>query len=256
MPGLALTNEFMLGTATVMIGAADDLYDLNPDEHSIGLVKNFTCTSEPAYTELTQGVKNTIVHSTLTANPIRATMEAYEYTAKNFAYALGLEGAETLAVNTVETTLSAPVDGGSPAQVELEVTSATGLTVGAYIMIIVDSEDHFVVRKITEVNGTTLTVNRALPDIASGAVVKKVHDLGVGSKTEQPFYSAQVAGKLANGEEVVLMIPKLRIVRGFNLGFVTDDYGNLPLEFTLYDPVPTDTFYADFGGNQALLFRK
>ena len=52
------------------------------------------------------------------------------------------------------------------------------------------------------------------------------------------------------------MIPKLRVVRGFNLAFTTDDYANLPLEFTVYDLVPTDTFYSDFDGDQAKMFKK
>ena len=42
MAGEAKTDSFMLGAATVMIGAMADLYDLNPTDHSIGLVKNFS----------------------------------------------------------------------------------------------------------------------------------------------------------------------------------------------------------------------
>ena len=256
MPGLANTNDFMLGTATVMIGPVADLYDLNPTEHSIGLVKNFTITSEPAYTELTQGVKNTIVYSVMTSNPVRCTMEAYEFTAKNLAYGLGLDGAETLVENTVETAVNGAVDGGSPVAVEFTVDSPTGITAGKYVMIINDNEDDFIVRKVVSVAGNDITVDRPLPDIADNAVVKVVHGIGIGSKDDQPFFAAKIAGKLANGDEVVIMIPKLRVVRGFNLAFTTDDYANLPLEFTVYDLVPTDTFYSDFDGDQAKMFKK
>ena len=74
MAGLAKTDAFMLGDATVMIGAMADLLTLNTVEHSIGLVKEFMVKSEPGYTELTQGVKNTVVASVMTSNKVSATM--------------------------------------------------------------------------------------------------------------------------------------------------------------------------------------
>lgn len=253
MPGTAKTNDFMLGTATIMIGEMADLYDLNPTNHSIGLVKNFTVTSEPAYTELTQGVKNTIVASVMTSNPVRATMEAYEFTAKNIAYSLGIEGAAQVTEQATLTTLSAPV---TAAATTMTVTSATGITVGKYVMILVDDEDRFEVRKITAVASNTLTLHRALPAIATGRPVRVVNMIEVGSKDDQPYYSAKVAGKLASGEEVVILFPKIRIVRGFSLAFQSDNFGNLPIEFTIYDPVAADTFYADFNGASAQIFKK
>ena len=77
MAGEAKTNAFMLGTATVMLGAQADLFDLNPTEHSIGLVKNFNLQVDQTYTELTQGVQNQIVFSVRTGNKVMNTMEAY-----------------------------------------------------------------------------------------------------------------------------------------------------------------------------------
>lgn len=255
MPGTAKTNDFMLGTATVMIGDLADLYDLNPTDHSVGLVKNFVMTSEPTYTELTQGVKNTIVASVMTQNPVRCTMEAYEFTAKNMAYALGIEGASDITANTVVTAVNGAVTGG-PAVFTVNVDSAAGITVGSYIMIMVDNEDNFIVRKVTTIATNTLTVSKALPSIPDNAVVRKVNMIEVGSKDDQPYYSAKVAGKLASGEEIVLLIPKIRIVRGFNLAFKSDDFGNLPIELTVYDLVSTDSFFADFGGASAQIYKK
>lgn len=257
MPGLAKTNEFMLGTATVMLGPVEDLYDLNPEDHSIGLVKNFTATSEPGYTELTQGVKNTIVASVLTSNPVRCTMEVYEYTAKNLAYALGIQGAADYTSNTVSTTVATPVVPGSPGVTSLSVVDSAGFTQGDYIMILNDAEDDFVVRRIETVSVGTLVVDTPLPAIAEDAVVNKVSEIPVGSKDNQPYFSAKIAGRLeVDGSEMVIYIPKLRIVSGFNLAFTTDDYANLPLEFTVYDLVPTDPFYSKFNGAQAQIFKR
>jgi hypothetical protein len=182
-------------------------------------------------------------------------MEAYEYTAKNLAYALGVEGADLVIENTVTTTLSVAVDGGSPGSDDFTVVSATGITVGKFVMLKADNEDDFIVRRVTNVAGMVITVDRPLPDLPSGTVVKVVNKIDIGSKDDQPFYAAKIAGKLANGDEIVILIPKMRIVRGFNLAFTTDDFGNLPIEFTVYDLVSTDIFYTAFDGAQAQIFK-
>ena len=253
MPGNAITDQFMLGTATVMIGPQADLYDLNPAEHSIGLVKNFTINSDPTYVELTQGVQNSIVHSTLNGNPVRATMETYEFSAQNLSYALCLEGADQVAPKTVETATAGATSAGANT---LAVDSAAGIVDNDYIMIKVDNEDNFVIRQVTDVVTNTLTLNQALPvDVAADTPVILVNMISGGSKKNQPYYAAKIAGKLANGDEIVLLLPKLRIVRGFSLAFATDAYGNLPMEFTMYDQVSSDPFYADFGGNGGDQFR-
>ena len=253
MAGLAQTDNFMLGTATVMIGPVADLYNLEPTTHSIGLVKNFTMTTDPQYVELTQGVKNQVVHSTMTGNRVTATMEAYEYTAKNLAYSLGVEGAEGVMPKTVTTTTTAPI---VAAATTVPVTSATGITVGSYIMIENGAEDNLVVRRVTAVASLNLTVDQGLPAIATAAKVSVVNAIDIGQTTNQPFYSAKVVGIFANGEACVIHIPKVRIVKGFSLAFASSDYGNLPIEFTIYDLVSTDPFYASFKTKSAQMFRK
>lgn len=254
MAGLAKTNQFVLSTASVMIGAPEDLHDLNPTEHSIGLVKNFTINAEPQYTDLTQGVKNSIVFSVLTSNPVRANMEVYEYTAKNVSYSLGLDGG-SVATQTTSTTTSAPV-AASPATDELPVVSATGITQDKFILIEKDGIDDFIVRKVASVLSNTLTLDRELPAIPSGAKVSVVNGIDIGSKEDQPFFSAKIAGKLADGTPVVILIPKIRITNGFNVSFTTDDFGNLPFEFTVYDVVSTDPMYSEFKNAQARMFKQ
>jgi len=250
MAGEAKTSAFMLGTATVMIGAQSDLFTLAHDTHSIGLVKNFTMTSEPGYTELTEGVKNQIVYSVMTSNVVKAQMEVYEHTSKNISYALGLNGS-ALAAQTTATTLSAAYSAGT----SITVTSAAGLTVGDYIQIQAGTDDKTFFRKITAIAANALTLNAAIPvAIANGSAVRKVNAIDIGSKKEQPFLSAKIVGSLADGTEIAIMIPKLRITNGFTLGFVTDNYGNLPFEFTVFDLVSTDPNYSEFRGVQAKLF--
>lgn len=252
--GSAKTENFMLGTACVMVGLPAELHDLNPLEHSLGLVKNFTLTSEPSYIELSQGVKGSIVHSTMTANPVRASMEVYEYTAANIAYSLGLNGAAK-APKTGSSTVSTVVP-ASPAQNTLSVVAATGFAANDMIMIEADTIENFVVRKIVSIATNTLTLDEDLPAIPSGAKVTVVNGIDIGSKEDQPFLSAKIAGKLANGAPAVVYLPKIRIINGFNLAFVTNDYGNLPFEFQIYDLVSTDPMYADFKNASARIFRQ
>lgn len=254
MAGLALTDNFMLSTATVMIGAAADLYDLNPTDHSIGLVKNFALTSEPAYTELQQGVKGTTVFSVMTSNPVRASMEVYEYTSRNLRYSLGLDGSNVVA-QTVNTTVANPV-ATSPVEVTVDFTSATGFLVDDYVMFDKNGDDDFVVRKIVGISTNEVTVDQPLPALAAGTKVYRITKTDVGSKEDQPFLAAKIAGKAANGDPIVILIPKLRVTKGFNLSFITNDYGNLPFEFTMYDLVSTDVNYAAFGGATAQLFKR
>lgn len=245
MAGFAKTTNFMLNSATVMLGPMEDLWDLNPEDHSIGLVKNFTLTQEPEYRELTQGQKGTIVYSVMVSNPVRASMEVYEYTAQNIAYGLGLANATTVGPKTVTTNTSSAVP-ASPGTAILPVDSAVGLAQGDTIMIEVDTIDNFVIRRIVSIGGSNLTLNQGLPAVPDNAKVTLVNRLQGGSKDEQPFYAAKIAGKTVDGDPMVLFLPKVRIVQGFNLSFVTDDYGNMPFELTAYDLVTTDPMYNDF----------
>lgn len=251
MAGEAKTSAFMLGSATVMIGAVGDLYDLNPDDNSVGLVKNFRVTSEPSYTDLTQGVKNQTVYSVMTGNVTRASMETYEYTAKNISYSLGLEGTG-LATQTVEQDLTAPT---SVDDVSVSVADESGFSVGDHVMIQGSFDDQIFVRKLTAVAAETLTFAEGLPvALPAGAKVMLSNVLSIGSKEDQPYLSAKIVGTLADGTGVVLLCPKIRITNGFSLGFTSENFDNLPYEFSFYDVVASDPFFTDFRGEQAKLF--
>lgn len=247
MAGEAKSEVFMLGTATVMIGPMAEVFDLNPTDHSIGLVKNVTMTSEPTYTDLTQGVKNSIVYSVMTANTVRASMEVYEYTSKNLAYSLGIEAGKASPVE-IATVTSAVV---APAATKVTVASATGITVGSWIVI--GDGDDVVVRQVTAISTNELTVRAISKQILTGTKVRAASAIAVGSKANQPFFGVKIVGVDAGGRPIALILPKVRISNGFSLAFSTDDYGNLPFELSLMDLVPTDALYAQFSDKQALL---
>lgn len=251
MAGEAKTSAFMLGTATVMLGPLEDVFDLTPEEHSIGLVKNFRVTQEQSFTDLSQGVKNTVVFSKMTGSNVRSSMEVYEYTARNMTYALGLEGSAVMA-QTVATTVDTPA---VISDTSLTVADETGFVVGDYIMIQIGNADQVLMRKVSAVSANTIEFTQALPKaIPAGASVIKSNAVDLGSKDDQPFLAAKIVGTLADDTEVVIMLPKVRVTSGFSVGFTTEGFDNMPFELASYDQVAADPFFLEFGNAQAKLF--
>lgn len=249
MAGEAKTSAFMLGTATIMLGALADLMTLN-DANSIGLVKNVTVKTTPGFTELTQGVKNSLVYSVMTKNDSTVAGEVYEYTGKNLSYMAGLDGTSIVpaAISTTTTAVyAAPVGPATAGLTTLPVTSATGLNPGDTIFIQNPGSENVMIRKIASITTNTLTLDTGLPiAFVQGAIVKKVNVIALGSTSDQPYLSCKIVGTMANGDQVAILIPKVRITSGLNVGFKTDNFDNMPLELAVYDQVSTDPFYAAF----------
>lgn len=250
MAGEARTDAFMLGTATIMLGAMADLMQLGV-ANSIGLVKNVTNKSTPGFTDLTQGVKNTLVYSVMTANDVMIDGEMYEYTGKNLSYALGLNGSSvepTTVASAVATAITAPT---APAVTAAAVTVTTGagatFTAGDMVFVQVGSADQVFPRKVLSIATDTLTLDYGFPvGIPVGAVVRKVNVVAIGSLEDQPYLSCKIVGTMANGDEIVLLIPKVRITSGISLAFKTDKFDFIPLQLKVYDLVSTDPFYTMF----------
>lgn len=255
MYGLANTNRFMLGAATLLLGPQADLFNLTRAEHSVGLIKNFALTAEPSFTELTQGVRNTVVFSVMTGHAVRASAELYEFTAKNLAYTAQMNGAQFVAKTNIETKTTTAIDGTATPVTTVAVTSATGLAVGDWILIQSPTNpDDAVPRKITTIATNNLTVAPAITrQLATNATVRRMSFVEVGGKEETPFYAALVHGVLADGSEVTVALPKVRVTNGLNLSFQTNDYGNMPIELGVYDLTATDPHYAMFGATPAAI---
>lgn len=270
MAGEAKTNSFLLATATVMIGPTDKLFDLNANDHSIGLVKNFSISATPTYTELTQGVKNTTVYSVMTANPVKATMEVYEYTSANLAYGLGLDGStlETITTSDVlQTTIVGDGTTMTTAVVGALTDTSAAYPIGANIFIQeLGGTDLIHLTKVAsrvyaaESHTLTITMANAVPQgmtLDAGSSVSVINRINVGSKVNQPFLAAKIVGILPeNNEPIILAIPKMRITKGFTLGFQSSDYANLPFEMTPYDLVAADPNYAEFNDGPVAIYQR
>lgn len=260
MAGEARSIDFLVGTATIMLGLPADLRDFRPETHSIGLVKNVKLMAEATYIELTQGLRNSVVHSVKTGEPVRASAEVYEFNASNWSYALGFSGYNVgipalNAGSATITTVEALVPSGgilAPADVtgydDFTLSTVTNFAVGDYVLIQVGYNDVVVPRRITTIAGSVITVDAPIKNVAfpAGVTVNKCLVVPVGRKSEQPFLAAKIVGNMADGREIAIEIPKLRITKGFDVTFQTSDYANMPFEFTVYDQIPADVQYARF----------
>lgn len=250
MAGEARSIDFLVGTATIMLGLPADLRDFRPETHSIGLVKNVKLMAEATYIELTQGIRNSVVHSIKTGEPVRASSEVYEFNAANWSYALGFSGYNI--VNTeLETTVTTAVAASSLGTDTFDVTATVGYVVGDYVMVQVGYDDVVIPRRITATTtGVTPTITFDAPiknvAVGIGSKIRRCLVVPVGRKSEQPFLAAKIVGSMADGREIAIEIPKLRVTKGFDITFQTSDYANMPLEYTVYDQVPSDAQYARF----------
>lgn len=249
MAGEARTSTFMLATATVMLGAPADLLNFAPDTHSIGLAKNVMADQQTGEVELTQGQFNTVVDSKKNSAKNAVKFEMYEYTSRNLAYALGLDGA-TFSKQTTQTTIPAAVVPGAGGVSSITVASATGFSVGNYILISEASgnnpeEDKIITRQITGIVGNVITVDVAIKvAFLAGAVVRKSNIMGVGQKKDDAILAMAISGTLSDNTPVLMCYPKVRISKGFSANFQTQQYGNMPIEISVLDSTQQDPHYA------------
>lgn len=264
MTGEARSAAFLLSEATVMIGPLASLWDLNPATHSIGLVKNFTMASNPAFTELTQGVKNSVVYSVLTRNQVTCGMEVYEFTAKNMAYGLGLDGSGMTLMPTGYSLKSAINGSSAPGVTAATFDTDSDVTgnfdAGDWIAIqhptLLDTVHIAKLSADATQTGTgtlTHTLNftgfgvKTGVSFPAGSKIYKVTRLEVANGLQPPFLAAKVVGILPEeSRPITLIVPKMKITKGFNLAFTSQNFGNLPFEFTPYDLLPADPNYSEF----------
>lgn len=229
MAGEAQSTSFVLGTATVMIGPRANVFELTPDDHSIGLVKNFTLTAEPGYLDLTQGVRNTIVYSVMTSFPVRATMEVYEFTSKNLMYGMGLDG------TSFEPTSAATTGGAAP-------TTFPATPADKWWIV----QENLLGRDLVFAGKSGAAIPATM-GFTAAARIRQMNMVPVGKKDEQPFLGAKVVGILPeNNEPITVILPKVRIQKGFTLAFTTDNYSNMPFEMTPFDLTASDPHYSTF----------
>jgi hypothetical protein len=254
-PGTALTSRFMFGTASILVGPPLAQKALTPASHSLGLVKNVKVDAAPTKVDLTQGISNDVVATVTNGFPITISGEIYEYTAKNLAYGLGLDGGG-LVTQADGVAIGAPV---ASAATSVTVASAGAFQVGDWIYLQENQDDQIHVAQLSAVAGTSLTfAGYPVPTGMSFSTNGRVGEL---TKTDadpvkaNTNVSVRILGLSQKDKSpIILHFPKCRITKGFSMAFSSDNFGNMPFEFTPMTPLPDDPGYdANFRQRMSVL---
>lgn len=260
MAGNAITSKVLLSSATVMVGPQADLLKFMPETHSIGLVKNFTMSGDPEFKELTQDITNDVVMSIKTNDGTRMSAEVYEYTLRNISYGLGID-ASGVEFDPIENTF---VTSAAPSGTSVPVTVPSGETLdisaGDFVYIQDGIDDKVHIAKVASVltNILTLEAKYAIPEAVSFAAacrVGKVRKVGIGAQTPQGTMAAKVVGVLPEDKTpITLYFPKVKVTRGLSLSFSTENFANMPFEFTPLVQTASDPLWSEFGTDKVVYF--
>lgn len=259
--GNAMTDTFLLATATLMIGKQSELYDLSPAINSVGLIKNVNHEANKETTDLTQGILNDVVYSVTTGAPIRITGEMYEFTEKNMAYGLSLDGSELAKVIGDKFTATAGAAANTdPTMTDLTLdTPTTPQTLAAGDAVMIRTPDDNIILAVADgaVSAGTLTIRQAIASpstaIPAGSTVSKVNVLNLGDSNKPEYFSAKLIGELPNGEIITILYPKVKVVSGLSLGFSTSDFSNMAMELEPMALLASDPFYSEFKARKGIM---
>ena len=233
--GSALGDGFVLNEATLMIGPLGSALDLTEEEHSFGLFKNMALTNDKTYQPLTQGVRQDIVHQTLTADNWTLAGNGYEYNPRTIMYALGQAGytADPTAPR-VKVTLTAPT---AVAESTITVDATTGLAADDWIILSpINGNTDGLAYKIKSIATNVITLDRplvsavAVGDKAVKSTLIMTNDIE--SCSGANYYSAKIVSADVNCNPIVIIAPKVQITSGLNLTFGVSDYSNMNFQAT------------------------
>ena len=233
--GSALGDGFVLNEATLMIGPLGSALDLTEEEHSFGLFKNMALTNDKTYQPLTQGVRQDIVHQTLTADNWTLAGNGYEYNPRTIMYALGQAGytADPTAPR-VKVTLTAPT---AVAESTITVDATTGLAADDWIILSpINGNTDGLAYKIKSIAANVITLDRplvsavAVGDKAVKSTLIMTNDIE--SCSGANYYSAKIVSADVNCNPIVIIAPKVQITSGLNLTFGVSDYSNMNFQAT------------------------
>ena len=175
---------------------------------------------------------------------------------QSFATAFGFTGETDEATGLIKMTENGSVTGTVSISRNNKLASVNLATDGTEIKLALDAAIVASVAIKTTPSETTsatfsITFDRAIPEgfsFKAGDRVHKANLIPVGSAEAQPTLAAKVVGILPEeNRPITIIFPKIRITNGFNLGFQTDQYGNMPFEFTPFEQTPKDPLYNEYG---------
>lgn len=257
MPGTALTGRFQFSTATVCVAPMSLQKAINPLVHSIGLTKNVRVEASPSKVDLTQGIMNDVVATMTNGMPVTSSMEVYEHTSRNLSYGLSLDPGSIVEQGLPQAITGAVASGATT------FTTAAGNTfaVGDWFYIQENLDDQVHVGKVTAVSTNQVTfAGHPVPtglSFSANARVGEVNKIDADPSKANNNFAVRIIGVAVDqNTPIILHFPKVRITKGFAMGFSSDNFSNLPFEFTPMVPVATDPGYdADFRQKMSIFSR-
>lgn len=246
-------NAFLLGEATLMMVPYADpvsVFELTPELHSLGMVRNVTLGQESDEVELRKGIQQHLVDSKKSNVRTSLSAEVFEFSAQNVLYSLSLgqtavgvkRGRLKTAANGAQATIVVTSD-PLPGDATSGITAIGDVPNGATILLQVPGSANDYVLPVRVTAATTVatgdyTITAAIPAGMSfpiGTKVWVVNEIPVASTAEQDFFKVKVVGTLSNNERpVTLILPKVKVRRGFQIQFDEGNYTSMPFEFSPY----------------------
>lgn len=245
-------NAFMLSSASLMIAkfGVTPVFDLTPDDHSVGLAKEIAVNIDSSNIDLTAGIAQALVDSKRTNVVSQITGSVKEYSADNLLRAQGIGRAArqplrgklktAAAAGAVSLTIDDnPIPGDAASTLG---TAAAAIKSGDTLLIQHPTIDGYVFPCRASADSTFAggdhTVAIAAPfAIPAGmafpidSVVWVVTEMEAGSTDQGDLFSVKLVGNLANfGRPVLYVAPKVQITKGFNISFSEKQYGAMPWE--------------------------
>lgn len=248
-------NAFLLGEATLMMVPYADptsVFELQPTTHSVGMVKNVTLNQESDQVELRKGIQQNLVDSKKSNVKTTLSAEVFEFSAQNVFYSLSIGQAavsvkrgklKTAAAGAQATIVlnSDPLPGDATTGITAAGDIPNGATVLLQIPQALGQNDYVLPVRTTAATtavGQDYTVTVAIPAgmaFPAGTKVWVVNELPVATTQEQDFFKVKVVGSLsANERPVTLILPKVRVTKGFAIQFDESNYTSMPFEFAPY----------------------
>lgn len=246
-------SAFLLGEATLLMTPYSDttpVFELTPELHSLGMVRNVTLNSESDQVELRKGIMQLLVDSKKSNVRVSLSTEVFEFSAQNVYRSLSLaKTATSTKRGKLKTTVTGPQativinSDPLPGEANSAITVAGDVPVGSTVLIQVAGIGNDYVLPVRVTATTTvatgdITITAAVPTgmtFPAGSRVWVVNEIDVGSVQEQDFFKVKVVGTLSNNERpLAIVFPKVKVSKGFQLQFDEGNYTSMPFEFSPY----------------------
>lgn len=237
---VAKTTNFMLSSADLMLGPELDVFDLNPTDHSIGLIKDFTLSLRPSSVKLPTGLTASPRKTVRKQGTLNVSMEVYEYTADNVSYAAGLSKP------AIKTFVASLTSEALEDATTLNVSTTNGVADGDTILIFTENGSYS--REVESFTSNQITIIKPIGfSLPASTVCTSSNVISVGPVDDIKTFSCRVYAKLANDTPVEMLFPKVSVVSELILAFSTTEYGSIPLQLECFETLPGDPHHDHFG---------